>query len=563
METTISSETGGVKAHHHDEDGYGRLLVALRERALAATGAGAALFQTDAAPRLFDAFLGALDEPERQHYNCRACRRFVERYGGLVTVADDGLLVPLFWAPAGVGAGLDRAVEELQRMVRRATISSVFFTSERTWGVPQNESKRGTWRHMSAVTSVLVGSAERADQLAAQKSEEFGMLCRGLAEFPAETVRAALQLLVSGNLYRSEKCEGMARWLLDLHEARALVPGSTLTFVPGRVPGAAHGGDRAANLTWRAVAKAPTGFCHVRSGMIGALLEDVKAGLPFEVIKERFYSKMNPLLYQRPQAAPSAGNIAAAEKLVAEMGIAPSLSRRFAKLEEVQALWRPSHGHAPKSPHPGSVFGHLAAKGRGAVATSVRQPPTPITWEKFRRTVLPDAKKIELLAPFAGSYAALLTAADSGAPPILQWDNPEQRNPFSWYVYASGSHASRWNLRPGGWVAVAAVALGPNMWSGEDRHAHHGQRVFLLLEGARDLNYAAGRGGGLFPEMLKSEFHQVRATLEAYSRQAAIAGKEEATACGLLLRRDGEGWDCTLRVTGELGEMFYQLDRWD
>ena len=86
--------------------------------------------------------------------------------------------------------------------------------------------------------------------------------------------------------------ERVTRRLLALHEARA-----------------SKRGPAADNLTWLAVATAPAGFCHVRSSMIGTLLEDVAAGMPFDAIKQRFDAKMHPLQYQRPTAMPSVPSI--------------------------------------------------------------------------------------------------------------------------------------------------------------------------------------------------------------------------------------------------------------
>lgn len=41
---------------------------------------------------------------------------------------------------------------------------------------------------------------------------------------------------------------------------------------------------------------------------------------------------MNPLQYQRPQAAPSAGNVAQAERIVEKLGIANSLEAALCPL---------------------------------------------------------------------------------------------------------------------------------------------------------------------------------------------------------------------------------------
>ncbi len=76
--------------------------------------------------------------------------------------------------------------------------------------------------------------------------------------------------------------------------------------------------------------------------MIGTLLEDLTAGLPFAQIKAKFDAKMDALNYQRPAAAPAAGNIARAEKIIAKLKTEGSLDRRFARLDEIQKLWVPA-----------------------------------------------------------------------------------------------------------------------------------------------------------------------------------------------------------------------------
>lgn len=71
----------------------------------------------------------------------------------------------------------------------------------------------------------------------------------------------------------------------------------------------------------------------------------------------------------------------------------------------------------------------------------------------------------------------------------------------------------------------------------------------------------ARRDGGLFPEILRTELHGARATIEAYSKRAVLAGYEEASACGL---RFGDGAPARLRVTTRTGSRFeYMIDRWD
>jgi hypothetical protein len=460
-----------------------------------------------------------------------------------VTITDEGRTVPVMCSPAPGVYG--EALEAVRRLVARAKVTGVFLSSEPSWGQPVT----GKWQHMAVIPPpalVLRATAlKTAGQAMAERREEYGMICRGLADFSAEVVTQALAILNAEALYRAEKVLGPAKWLAALQATRA----------------GAKGSQARDNLTWRAVATAPPGFCHVRSTMIGTLLEDLAAGLPFADVKARFAAKMSPLQYQRPQAAPAAGNIAQAEKVVAELGAAGALARRFARLEDLQTIWTQPRKAEQPAPPTGGVFAGLTPKGKGAKAPALDLPTVPMTWAKFRDTVLPTAERIEYLVPRGtGHYLALVTAANPEAPPILQWDREDRRNPVNWYVYPGGSYPERWNLTGGQWVAVNAMTLLPHMWDTDHPCGHQGEGVVAILDGCRDTQ--PNGGSALFPEVLRSEFHAVRATIEAFSRAATIAGKDEATACGIDLRKGGR-WQHTVRVAAGAVQSTYLLDRWD
>jgi hypothetical protein len=292
--------------------------------------------------------------------------------------------------------------------------------------------------------------------------------------------------------------------------------------------------------------------------MIGTLLQDLANGLAFDTVQQRFAAKMHPLQYQRPTAAPGAANIARAEEIVSKLKSAGALERRFARLADVVALWKPAPDAPPAAP--GGVFAHLKPRARSS-AVELDAPPTVITWDKFARTVLPDAARITYVVPEGRlPYLALVTAANPDAPPILQWDAPERRNQVSQYVYHGGSLPADWNLRAGVAHAVTAITLAPPHWYGNGP-AHHSQFALFVLEGARDLRYTSG--GGLFPEQMRSEYHEIRKTMEAYAKSAIIADKDQAEVCGISLQ-NGQTWNYEFRVTGKDDvTQTYKLDRWD
>ncbi len=534
------------------DDNYEALLAAVRGRfADLTTGddSRARLFTTGATD-LFPAFLAALPERLRQENTCAACRRFVERYGHVVRVSDDGRAQSALWDPERTPAPYTDAVRALASLVAKAPIDGVFLSEEVTWGVP----KTGEWEHLAVTPSPALvfkpSALQTTSQTAAEKKQDFEALSRGLTEFPIELVRKAQALLSAEALYRSEKVLGVADWLLQLHEARK----------------SAKGAQARENLTWLAAARAPAGFCHVRSTMIGTLLEDLAADRPFDQIKARFAAKMHPLQYMRPTAAPAAGNIAQAEKIIEKLKTAGSLERRFAKLSDLQPLWVPPSSRTSDARDEAGakkgVFSHLVP-GRKGAAADMDLPATTITWEKLAKTVLPRAESIEYLVP-AGKlgYMALVTAKNADAPPIVQWDFEDRRNPVTWYFYTGGSAPERWNLKVGVYHPVTAVVLQPTLWDPSKSFSHQGEKVFFLLEGARDLDYKSGCG--FFPEFLKSEYHSIRATLEAHVTGAVVSGRDEGDACGIGLSKGAGQWNVTFRITSKGGVRgVYTLDRWD
>lgn len=521
----LSPSTGG----NLEDVAYGGLLARFSRRFDDLVALRAPLFTTDAAD-LWPVYLECFPTPTRKFHDCHACRSFIQHFGSLV-VLEDGRARTAIWADDDVADAPEAmAFRAMRDVVDAARVNGVFLSPVALLG----QAKTGVWRHLSVrlpKALLYTGHALTAGQAMAEKREDHKTVARALGEFDVPLLEQAVALLQADALYRTEKVLGPAEWLLDLARATRDVKGA-----------------RRDNLIWSAIATAPAGFCHPRSSMIGTLLEDLEAGLPFDDVAAKFKAKMHPLRYLRPQTAPAAGTIAQAEKLVEKLGIRSSFERRFARLDEVEKLWIP-RSDAKRSPE-GSVFGHLTPKGKAA-----KQPlsvgATSITWEKFARTVLPTAESIEVNVPAHGSFVGVATAVHADAPPILQWDRDDRRNPFSWYVYHGGSDASAWGLSSG-WRACPAVVLQPSMWHGE--MSHQGKRSLFVLAGQRDQR---APHACLFPETLKSELHGIRAVVEAHSKSSKLQGGDDASANGL----DSMGAHVRVKRGSIVSE--YRIDRWD
>lgn len=236
-----------------------------------------------------------------------------------------------------------------------------------------------------------------------------------------------------------------------------------------------------------------------------------------------------------------------------KLGLRDSLKRRWARMEDVQEfVWKPEPVR-PAQGSDGGVFGHLRPSQKRSTIASTAS--VKLTWRKFAETVLPSAVKVEVEVPYGRApFYGLLTAEVAGAPPILQWDVEEHRNPVSWFLYHGGSTAAQWGIASG-MMEVAGIALPPWNWSG-GKYDHFAKSAMFILPLARDSKQS---GNALFPETLKSELHGIRAVVESYSKSAVISG--EGNANGLMF---AETFPLDVRVTLISGaQATYRLDRWD
>jgi len=499
-------------AHQHDTE-YNQYLstIVLPEGSLFVT-------DVDLWPIYLDSFSDLVD---RQYHNCHACKQFMRRYGNLVVLdPDTGEASSAVWGGAEPPAEYKPAVRAMVAAVECAKVSGVFLSSDKVLGTPVT----GEWTHFAAKNpSVYRKSLLTANQAAAEKKEDYRNVSRAIAEFNLDTLEQVTELLDSESLYRSEKVLGQAQWLFNL---KTLLVNERHQL-------------RRKNIVWKAVADAPAGFCHPRSSMIGTLLEDLETGLSFDDAARKFKAKMHPLQYQRPSAAPSAGAIEAAEKMVKELGVEESLERRYATLDDVDTFWTPAEEDAPKV---GGVFDHL----KSGVKSEVVADSGSITWLKFVEKVLPKARKIEVLVPNGrDGFTTFVTAQNEDSPCIFQWGNR-----VSWYNWNGGSTASQFGIVPG-WVDCTAICLMPFMWSDKNL-THYNDNALFVLKGAKE---SQNHGNAIFPETLKSEFHGIRGVVEAHSRRTQMHEVDGQHVVGL-------GIGCTVRAHTSVVTQ-YHIDRWD
>lgn len=496
------------------------------------------LFTTDV-ENLFDVFLSKIPEERRQHYNCHACRDFVNKYGGLVKIDENGRTLPIMWNTTSFPI-LNLSIEAIRSKLSNAWVNGVFKSDQEILGKPIT----GKWHHMSIKLPKLYNFVNdslihTAGQWRSQKREDFRALMISLSEYPKNIADQAVSLLNTESLPRSDRFLATAIWFAGIHKRLENCKVKNIRR----------------NIVWKAVTSVPNGVCHIKSSVIGTLLDDLKDGKSYDVLRRKFAVKVDSINYQRPKSSPSDGNIEQAEKIIEQLGLKDSLARRLAKFEDLQYIWLPES--IARDDSGTGVFSHL--KKNNITPNKITTNSLKITWEKFQKNILPDAKAIEIFINQMDNFSAFTTAANPDAPPIIRWDKEENRNPVAWYQYAGGSSSGQWGLESHSWLEVIGICELPSMWN-DNKVSERG--AAFIIKGARDSRYGQ-LGIALFPEFMISELHGIRSTIESYSRNEKFIGDNVDSVAGIMFHKGNKNISIKLKIETNNVAVVYEIDRWD
>lgn len=278
------------------------------------------LFRTDATG-LFDTFLQYIPDTYKQEYTCRACQHFVDRFGGLVFIKEDGTTESAIWNVDNIPGMFQEPIAQMKEIVESANVQDVFVSDYVNLGTFDTNG----FHHFSVnLPRIMLNTSriKKASQVSAEKAEDYGMLKRALEKYSMPNIEQALNILESGSLYRGDSYVGRCKWFKEVKEKISVINNQK-----------AH-----INMIWKCAATAPNGFTHISGSMLGTLLNDIVTGYNFDAIKSRFENNMSAENYRRAQSAPTQRAVESAEKTIEKLGLADSLRRRYAKSIHMKAI---------------------------------------------------------------------------------------------------------------------------------------------------------------------------------------------------------------------------------
>ncbi len=542
MKITLSTYKKPVVASkEQDNTDYDIFLRAIREN-FGKKIINNSLFETDA-NGLFNTFVNSLPKEMKQEHMCRNCKAFFDAYGGLVAIDDNGQAISALWSDsADVPANYKIAVQRLNSIVRHAAVTGVFLPTSTVLG----KTRTGDWKHLSVAVphrKFFNYSPKIKNKVMSYVRIGYLTLKSSLGMFSTEDAKTLMSLINNHAIFRSDRIRKQAKWFLDLK--------INLSFITDK--------NRLNNLLWKYAYESPPGFCHIKNSVIGTILEDIHNGIPLAKIINRFDKKMDPTKYMRAVAPPKAGNAIQADNLFVQLKAAESLGRRFAKLSDLQLLWKYDGGRNP-----------ILHRHKGLISKTLFPNPknvgnrqtVNITWKRFEKEVLPNVVSLRMLMNREMNFSAFTTARNKNAPILFQWDNP-----VCWYMYTTRRNPLQWNLKMGDFITVDGITESPPMWNRDYDGDLKG--VFFILADCYDKSYGSDidpnevkLGTMIFPETLKSVFHPVKRSIESFSQKDTL-GRPYGAACGVFLQ-DKHHSSLIVEITDVAGMSYrYLIDRYE
>jgi hypothetical protein len=404
------------------------------------------LFTTGLGHRiLFDAYLAALPEEDRQHHNCNCCKSFLNQFGDIVWITDG--VVHSMWEFEGEGIYKD-VPKALHNLVISQPIQGAFKQDNLSLGTDHNFDKHGNrWEHFHVD---LPQKHKGGDSTKGHIRANHDVFKRALETLTLEAVDQVIELINGNNLYRG------AEKLRVLQEFRSHLA-------------------QAALYAWEHHRAACT---RIRNDVIGTLLVDISEGLPLDRAVAIYEAKVAPTNYRRPTALVTASMLEAAKTHLESEGLLGPLQRRHATVDDIpvaKTLWvnRPVTQQV-------DVFEEL----KSDLPFDLRKAKLEdIKIGEFLRTLKGVDQFEALFEPrLVGNLVNLTEAVDPEAQPLFHWNTS-----LGWAYRGGTADSVKERVKAAGGKVDGDVRISLSWYNHDDLDLHiyepNGYHIYFSVRG--------------------------------------------------------------------------------
>lgn len=403
---------------------------------------------------LWMAYMESFPEgPIRQEYNCINCRRFITRFGKVVSI-DSNYQIHSFWEDVQVDDPLFKNIAaNMLQVIKGSKICSVFYSTEEFIGQASNvqllpDKSTTTWNHFYVqLPGTYLRTSDTFATLRAQKNSDYQVWKNALTHINIDAVSSVLDLIEDNNLYRGDQYKNM---LTQLYNYLNQVPSNNIEI-----------------FAWKTVMNIPESVSHILNTAIGTLLEDISDGVNIEEAVKSYEVKVAPYNYHRPKGIITKTQVERAYKTVQELGYEDSLERCHAKVEDI-SVEDVIFVNRETRKHIAGGFDTLLKETTSSQKIN-SDKCVPISIETFIKNVVPGITKLEMFVDnsLLSNLVTLTAPANKKAPSIFKWDNG-----FAWVYNGNISDAIRKRVKEVGGKVDGYMRISLHWFNYDDLDLH-------------------------------------------------------------------------------------------
>lgn len=382
---------------------------------LAATRQGVLLIAHAEKDYLWDLYLESIPKEhnqifrERRYYDGNYDKHFIRKLGGLKFISSD-LEVDTIW---NIDLPEDNFFGDVVKRLHNAVLGlpnrDYFFTTEKVAGHLANVDNYDptiTWEHFyTVVPSCFVTDSlgEKQGKLLENKQ----LLQRSVESLTKDSAELVKELIETGDLYRGNELLPIVKGFIEIKDELKSLQDHILTS------------ETQDNWYWLEAYRLGD-KCRVRNTVIGTLMEDISQGMALEQAVKSFESKVAPTNYKRTTAIVTPKMVEHAKETVTQLGYGGSVYRRLAIDTDIPVTERLFTAVKRQAL---DVFYVVKEESKSKVRELGNVDE--ISWDEFRRNVLPAVSTVEVLkqSHLTANEFVMTAPVDNDAPTMFKWDN--------------------------------------------------------------------------------------------------------------------------------------------
>lgn len=353
----------------------------------------------------------------RREYDCSCCRHFIKNIGNAVVIKDRK--VETIWDLNLGDDTFQPVADALAKYIKSRAVTDVYVSKEKNVGTSCSHERLEngdviTYEHFFLILpdKFVSRTSRSVGDIQGSFRDTKNVFKRSLDEISMDAIDTVLELITSNTLYKG------AEWKTVLTEFRKYK--KEYEKLPS---------DTEKELyAWEKSVEAGAVIGRIRNHSIGTLLVNVSEGMELDTSVRKYEQIVAPSNYKRPKAIFTKKMLEEAQKTITELGYMESLSRRFAKADDISVnniLFM--NKDAAKRVQGGDIFSEMASE--------IPQNPKKfskvdeVSIEDFIDKVLPIAKELELFLEnrHIPNMVSLIAPESPESKTMFKWNNG-----FSW-----------------------------------------------------------------------------------------------------------------------------------